>query len=123
MSAHVPNEGGRDRLERHCLVTVGATARFTQLLTEIIQEPFLDTLRDTGFTHLNVQCGRDIGWFQGMLRSVPSRPDLRIAPFDFVDDLVPEMVKCRAESGKRRDGVVVCHAGTLCSSSSVATLS
>lgn len=103
--------------ERHCLVTIGATARFTLLLTEIIQPTFLDALKTRGFTHLTVQCGKDIDWFRANLNNLrPAQTEgLTITAFDFVDDLTPEMIKCRraqAQTFKRRDGIVICHAGT-----------
>lgn len=99
--------------ERHCLVTVGATARFTQLLTEVLEAPFLSTLRDYGFTHLTVQCGKDLEWFHNTLGSLSPKVThgLQITGFDFVDDLTDEMVKCREQVPRRRDGVVICHAG------------
>ncbi|ROT35641.1 glycosyltransferase family 28 domain-containing protein [Sodiomyces alkalinus F11] len=100
--------------ERHCLVTVGATARFTQLLAEVLESPFLSVLRQHGFTHLTVQCGKDLDWFRATISKLSSQDTkgLQITGFDFVDDLMHEMVKCRAQAPSRRDGVVISHAGT-----------
>ncbi|KAL2759064.1 glycosyltransferase family 1 protein [Sodiomyces alcalophilus JCM 7366] len=99
---------------RHCLVTVGATARFTQLLAEVLGPPFLSALRQHGFTHLNIQCGKDLDWFRTTISelSPEDTQGLHITGFDFVDDLTTEMVKCRAQAPFRDDGVVICHAGT-----------
>ncbi|KAM0278912.1 hypothetical protein ACHAQH_004878 [Verticillium albo-atrum] len=99
-------------LKRHCLITIGATARFTQLLQEATGPPFVDMLCEQGFTHLTIQCGKDIDWFRDEAQALAARPMLRVSTFDFVDDLTQEMLLCRAEPKERRDGVVICHAGT-----------
>ncbi|OLN82217.1 UDP-N-acetylglucosamine transferase subunit alg13 [Colletotrichum chlorophyti] len=102
------------RPERHCLVTVGATARFTQLLSEALDPSFLDFLVNERYTHLTLQCGKDFEHFsREVLPSLVTRhPALEITAFDFVDDLAVEMAKCRAQPGVRDAGVVICHAGT-----------
>ncbi|KAK2027693.1 glycosyltransferase family 28 domain-containing protein [Colletotrichum zoysiae] len=101
-------------IERHCLVTVGATARFTQLLTEVLGPAFLDFLVENRYTHLNLQCGKDYEHFsrQVLPPLLGRHPDLEITAFDFVDDLTVEMIKCRTQPGVREAGVVICHAGT-----------
>lgn len=98
-------------LQRHCLITIGATARFTQLLKEAIDAPFLDVLIAQGFTHLTIQCGKDIDWFRDEVQALAARSTLHMSTFDFVDNLTREMALCRAETNKRRDGLVICHAG------------
>ncbi|KAK1967522.1 glycosyltransferase family 28 domain-containing protein [Colletotrichum sublineola] len=100
--------------ERHCLVTVGATARFTQLLTEVLGSAFLDFLTENRYTHLTLQCGKDYEHFsrQVLPPFLDRYPDLEITAFDFVDDLTVEMTKCRAHPRVREAGVVICHAGT-----------
>ncbi|KAI8165654.1 hypothetical protein K4K49_008365 [Colletotrichum sp. SAR 10_70] len=100
-------------LERHCLVTVGATARFTQLLTEVVSPTFLNFLVGDRYTHLTLQCGKDYEHFSRNILPtlVPRWPTLEITAFDFVDDLTVEMTKCQAAAGRER-GVVICHAGT-----------
>ncbi|KAF9882375.1 hypothetical protein CkaCkLH20_00411 [Colletotrichum karsti] len=107
MSAEPP------RLQRHCLVTVGATARFTQLLTEVLDPTCLDFLVGDGYTNLTLQCGKDYEHFSRNVLPglVSSYPSLEITAFEFVDDLTVEMVKCRAAED-RRAGAVICHAGT-----------
>lgn len=105
-----PKEGIRP--ERHCLVTIGATARFTQLLQEALQPDFLSHLVRQHFTHLTLQCGKDLDKVrQQSLDIAASHPSLTITTFDFTDDLIPEMVKCRRASPSRIDGIVVAHAG------------
>ncbi|KAL0942190.1 UDP-N-acetylglucosamine transferase subunit alg13 [Colletotrichum truncatum] len=92
---------------------VGATARFTQLLTEVLDPTFLDFLASNHYTHLTLQCGKDYEEFsRNILPALAPRwPSLEITAFDFVDDLTTEMTKCRASSG-RETGAVICHAGT-----------
>lgn len=101
------------RLERHCLVTVGATARFTQLLAEVLEPTFLDFIVNGRYTHLTLQCGKDYEHFsRDVLPSLVNRySGLDITAFDFVDDLTVEMTNCRAQPGARDAGVVICHAG------------
>ncbi|UQC84731.1 uncharacterized protein CLUP02_10227 [Colletotrichum lupini] len=101
-------------LERHCLVTVGATARFTQLLTEVLSAAFLDHVTSNRYTHLTLQCGKDYAEFSRQMLPplLNEYPGIEITAFDFVDDLTTEMVKCRAQAGVREAGVVICHAGT-----------
>ncbi|KAJ0343368.1 hypothetical protein COL922a_000097 [Colletotrichum nupharicola] len=90
------------KLERHCLVTVGATARFTQLLTEVVSPTFLDFLVGDRYTHLTLQCGKDYEHFSRNILPtlVPRWPTLEITAFDFVDDLTVEMTKCQAATGR-----------------------
>ncbi|GJC98075.1 UDP-N-acetylglucosamine transferase subunit alg13 [Colletotrichum higginsianum] len=99
-------------VERHCLVTVGATARFTQLLTEVLGSTFLDFIAANRYTHLTLQCGDDYDHFsRHVLPPLLERyPTLQITAFAFVDDLAVEMAKCRAHPGLREAGVVICHA-------------
>ncbi|GKT90537.1 glycosyltransferase family 28 domain-containing protein [Colletotrichum tofieldiae] len=101
-------------IERHCLVTVGATARFTQLLTEVLSPTFLDFIAENRYTHLTLQCGKDYEHFsrQVLPPLLDRHQRLEITAFDFVDDLTVEMTKCRAQPGVREAGVVICHAGT-----------
>ncbi|WQF89030.1 Putative glycosyl transferase, family 28 [Colletotrichum destructivum] len=101
-------------VERHCLVTVGATARFTQLLTEVLGSTFLDLIAENRYTHLTLQCGDDYDHFsRHVLPPLLERyQTLQITAFAFVDDLAVEMAKCRAHPGLCEAGVVICHAGT-----------
>jgi beta-1,4-N-acetylglucosaminyltransferase len=100
--------------ERHCLVTIGATARFTQLLHEVLQPDFLNHLAANNFTHLTLQCGTDLAQVREDLLALVPRPALQIATFAFVDDLVPDMVRCRADpAAGRAAGAVIAHAGTF----------
>jgi beta-1,4-N-acetylglucosaminyltransferase len=101
---------GRGGMEKHCLVTIGATAKFTSLLEEVIQATFLKSLQQKDFTHLNVQCGTDLGWFISEISAIETH-GIKIEPFDFMDDLTQAMLRCRAEPRLRRAGIVISHAG------------
>ena len=97
-------------LNRHCLITVGATAPFTPLISAALHPSFLAALITSGYTRLIIQAGADAE----RLRPATMRfahPTLRIDCFDFVDDLKSVMVLCRREEGGRDAGVVICHAG------------
>ncbi|KAI8312152.1 hypothetical protein K4K61_010891 [Colletotrichum sp. SAR11_59] len=100
--SHLTMPAENPKLERHCLVTVGATARFTQLLTEVVSPTLLDFLVGDRYTHLTLQCGKDYEHFsRNILPTLVSRwPTLEITAFDFVDDLTVEMTKCQAAAGR-----------------------
>jgi hypothetical protein len=109
---------GGGRLERHCLVTVGATASFTSLLEEVTKLSFLQFMCDRGYTHLHLQCGNDLDRFSKVADNA-AIPNFKLLPFAFVDDLRTEkMVLCRGETRKRQDGVIISHAGKTLSSTS-----
>lgn len=101
-------------LQRHCLVTVGATVGFKQLTEQVLQPEFWDFLSAEGFTSLRIQCGPDIGWASARLASLQDRvpKGLEVAVFETTKNLMmDEMILCKAWSGSRRMGVVVSHAG------------
>jgi len=96
---------------RICLVTVGATAGFRQLLIEVLQPQFLRSLSQHGFSLLQVQCGPDFAWFQEQTRSLCSVYGVQIRSFDYTEDMMPHMLQCRGEANVRLPGVVISHAG------------
>ncbi|PHH89856.1 hypothetical protein CDD83_5090 [Cordyceps sp. RAO-2017] len=101
--------------ERHCLVTVGATVGFAELVRHALEPAFWAFLRAEGFGALRVQCGPDAGWARARLAErrggVP--PGLDVDVFDVKSDLVrDEMALCRAAHPRQRPGVVISHAGT-----------
>ncbi|EGR52593.1 glycosyltransferase family 1 [Trichoderma reesei QM6a] len=103
------------QLQRHCLVTVGATVGFKQLTEQVLQPEFWEFLSAEGFTSLRIQCGPDISWASARLDSLRDRvPEgLEVHVFETTPNLMmDEMMLCKACSGLRRMGVVVSHAGT-----------
>ncbi|KAL7823232.1 UDP-N-acetylglucosamine transferase subunit alg13 [Trichoderma gracile] len=102
-------------LQRHCLVTVGATVGFKQLTEQVLQPEFWQFLSAEGFTSLRIQCGPDIAWASARLDSLRDRvpKGLEVDVFETTPNLMmDEMMLCKACSGLRRMGVVVSHAGT-----------
>ncbi|KAK3955086.1 glycosyltransferase family 28 C-terminal domain-containing protein [Pseudoneurospora amorphoporcata] len=97
---------------RQCFVTVGATAGFRPLLSEVIKPEFLDCLADNNFDLLEVQCGEDFEWFEAQVKALPSRSAVRIESFAFTDDMTQHYVRSRGEKSVRLPGVVVAHAGS-----------
>ncbi|KAH6609697.1 glycosyltransferase family 1 protein [Trichoderma cornu-damae] len=101
-------------LQRHCLVTVGATVGFRQLTEQVLQPVFWRFLVAEGFTSLRVQCGPDIGWASARLASLRDEvpQGLRIDALESAKNLMrEEMVLCKAASGLRSTGLVISHAG------------
>jgi beta-1,4-N-acetylglucosaminyltransferase len=101
-------------LERHCLVTVGATVGFKQLTEQVLEAAFWQFLSSEGFTSLRIQCGPDISWAKARLASLQEDvPDgLKIDAFDSTKNLMrDEMMLCKASSGTCSTGLVISHAG------------
>lgn len=101
-------------LQRHCLVTVGATVGFKKLTEQVLLPAFWQFLSSEGFTSLRIQCGPDISWATTLLSDhktdIPE--SLRVQVFDSTKNLMrDEMMLCRAESGLRSTGLVISHAG------------
>ncbi|CAM1500909.1 Fc.00g100710.m01.CDS01 [Cosmosporella sp. VM-42] len=102
-------------LECLCLVTVGATVGFKELTEAVLEPSFWSFLSEKGFTELHIQCGPDIPWASARLASlkdeIPS--SLAIDVFDVRKNLLKEeMTLCKSVSGRRRQGLVISHAGT-----------
>ncbi|KAL0469957.1 glycosyltransferase family 28 C-terminal domain-containing protein [Neurospora intermedia] len=96
---------------RQCFVTVGATAGFRPLLSEVIKPKFLDCLADNHFDLLKVQCGEDFEWFDEQVKSLPSIP-VTIERFAFTENMTRHYIRSRGEKSVRMPGVVVAHAGS-----------
>ncbi|WZH43542.1 glycosyltransferase family 28 C-terminal domain-containing protein [Fusarium acuminatum] len=103
------------RLERVCLVTVGATAGFKKLVDSVLLPSFWQYIASQGFTELHIQCGPDVAWASKQLTllkdDVPS--ELTIDIFDVKKNLMKEeMILCKDVAGKRQLGLIISHAGT-----------
>ncbi|KAI0468105.1 hypothetical protein F4859DRAFT_506255 [Xylaria cf. heliscus] len=112
-----PNPGDQHaRLARTAFVTIGATAGFRRLLQEVISPKFLTTLRSLHFTHLVVQCGPDLEYFDTI------KPDhaqtsygVNITSFSYAPDLKPHYLQASQskgddDGGKRGRGIIISHA-------------
>lgn len=116
---------------RECFITIGATASFKPLLAAATSVLFTTTLLELGYSHMTLQCGPDLEYcselLQELSQSRTGQPlasqkenhkmeldisGLKIKTFDFNKmGLGQEMRVCQKIEGKRREGVVVCHAG------------
>lgn len=111
-----------------CFVTVGATASFEKLLREVLSERFVSKLKDTGFTHLVVQYGKDGQklWEEFILNipnppvpgpgvdanNMPEEKELLLNGFDFqedLDDCISLVMEKPADNQVL--GLMICHAG------------
>ncbi|KAF7554195.1 hypothetical protein G7046_g6879 [Stylonectria norvegica] len=102
-------------LDRLCLVTVGATVGFKELTESVLEPSFWQFLRFKGFTELHIQCGPDVPWASARLASrkdeVPTNFNVEV--FDVRKNLLKEeMSICKSIQGKRRQGLIISHAGT-----------
>lgn len=103
-----------DSVNRYCLVTVGATVGFRELVDGVLHPGFWSFLRSQRFTELHIQCGPDVDWANSQLAArqneVPK--DLVIDIFGVRKNLMKEeMTLCKLVEGKRSLGLVISHAG------------
>jgi beta-1,4-N-acetylglucosaminyltransferase len=108
-------ENKHGRLSRTAFVTIGATAGFRSLLQEIVSDKFLTTLKSLDFTHLTVQCGPDLEYFETIKpRDALQQYGLIITAFSYAPDLNDYFMQASRgedENGKRAYGVIISHAG------------
>lgn len=99
--------------ERHCLVTVGATAGFKSLIETVLLPEFWNYLASKGFTSLHIQCGPDQAFaaatIQTMEKEIPA--GLTIKSFELCKDLLNEEMKLCKASTNRKQGLIISHAG------------
>ncbi|RDA90206.1 hypothetical protein CP533_0471 [Ophiocordyceps camponoti-saundersi (nom. inval.)] len=102
-------------MERHCLVTVGATVGFRALLEPVLEPSFWLFLKAESFTTLHIQAGPDARWASSRVAALrhemPSGFDVQV--FDLTADLMrDQMLRCKARDKVRERGLVISHAGT-----------
>lgn len=108
------NDGPRSRT---CFVTIGATASFNDLLSNVLKPKFLEALRGAGYTDLLLQYGTEGKTiFEKFLEDEKLGKNynynLRINGFAFnKKGLGQEMRAAKGENGAA-EGVVISHAGT-----------
>lgn len=103
-------------LDRHCLVTVGATTSFPDLTNVALRPEFWTDLRFRGFTELRIQCGPDLPRATAELDAKQEQVPvgLAVSVFDVRKNLMEEeMTLCKPSPGQRRRGLVISHAGEL----------
>ncbi|KAK6864367.1 hypothetical protein PG995_000895 [Apiospora arundinis] len=93
-----------------CLVTVGATASFRSLITEMVTPKVVSALAAQGFDTMIVQCGPDLDYFESIK---PSDPEVIMGGYSVVDNIVDYMRQCcpSDEHPKRSMGLIISHAG------------
>jgi len=96
--------------DRHCFVTVGATAPFRQLLEDVLSPDFLEFMSQDGFEHMTVQCGADLAWARDRLERLNTF-GIRVDVMDYTADIKEHMLLCRGEYKRRLAGCVISHAG------------
>lgn len=109
------------RPTKRCLVTVGATAAFTSLIRTVLEQPFLESLRDQGYTELRVQYGKDgkktfEDYLWVLSDDLKKRMNIAISGFDFdKNGLQEEMLAAKRVYGRSKyqgvEGCVISHAG------------
>ncbi|KAI2640024.1 glycosyltransferase family 28 C-terminal domain-containing protein [Xylaria nigripes] len=105
-----------DRQSRAAFVTIGATASFRGLLEEVASDEFLAMLKFLDFTHLIVQCGPDLEYFESIQpQDAKKSYGLSITTFSYAPDLDQYFMQASRgndENGLRDCGVIISHAGS-----------
>lgn len=117
-------------IHRELFATVGATAPFLPLLTNVLSLPLLKFASSLRYTHITLQCGSSLGQIQGLITELQPQLkelNLEVNAFDFSPTLTDLMKVCksteapkggragyvpnRTRGEARKEGVVVTHAG------------
>lgn len=102
------------QLPRYCLITVGATVGFNDLIKEAIHPDFWHDLNSRGFTALRIQCGPDIESATKRLATLENNKPrgMTVDVFEVSRNLMTEeMTLCKPSRGQRHQGLVISHAG------------
>ncbi|CAG8978163.1 hypothetical protein HYALB_00012025 [Hymenoscyphus albidus] len=108
-------------MRRECFVTIGATAKFEDLVAAAVSEQTLTKLKELGYTHLTVQVGDLEDYFKRI--RLQDTKGIIVNHFNFdKDGLAHYMKKCRANPGPdggsingltpSEEGLIICHAGS-----------
>ncbi|PGH20761.1 hypothetical protein AJ80_03522 [Polytolypa hystricis UAMH7299] len=104
---------------KSCFVTVGATASFNALVSEIISEPVLEALQANKYTDILIQYGQHGAalvqpFLQDNSSTVKEKYGLNISGFDFnLKGLDREMMGTKEKPEEnRKEGLIISHAGT-----------
>jgi hypothetical protein len=99
------------RPPKECLITVGATAAFPELIVAALQEDVLEALARLGFTKVTFQVGDSMGVFHRAKPKLADSMGLEIIAFDFnPDGLFKELKACLGRDGGV-EGLVITHCG------------
>lgn len=98
------------KVRKECLVTVGATAPFEQLIQAALSPEVLNKLIEKGFTTVNYQYGDSFQLFHEVTANHNSA--IKVYGFGFKrEGLGADIKKCKKEEGKSEEGLVITHAG------------
>ncbi|KAJ5729891.1 uncharacterized protein N7483_004399 [Penicillium malachiteum] len=119
-SSAIPLEGTPPPYMKLCVVTIGATAAFNTLISEVMDERFFAKLYQAGFTHIIVQYGKaGKPIFDEFLEKHPfGHPGLHgigIGGFELKPSLHPFFMMAKDRLDKdppQKLGLVICHSGT-----------
>ena len=107
-----------DKPRKRCFVTIGATAPFDALLSNVLDKPFLEALSQCGYTELLIQFGKEGGAiFDKFIRDHPVGSDgrygLDIYGFDFNKSGLGEEMRSTKANEKMGylEGMILSHAG------------
>ena len=95
---------------KECLITIGATAKFPELIQAALSEECLRKFIECGFTHLNFQYGNSQELFDTLKATDVKGLDIRGFGFDAAG-LNKQIRACQAKDGVSLQGLVICHAG------------
>lgn len=98
------------KMRKECLITIGATAKFPELISAALSPEALQKFEDNGFTHIIVQYGVSGELYKSLIAAPPAY--LEITGFGFSGSgLHNQIVRCQARPGDAHQGLVICHAG------------
>ena len=103
----------KQKSQKICFVTVGATANFDALIKATLSPPFLEALNTYRYTDLRLQHGS--GGQKVLEESAATNgrvQELSISGFDFNKRGLGAEMRAAKGEGNRVEGVVVSHAGT-----------
>ncbi|KAI1081251.1 glycosyltransferase family 1 protein [Whalleya microplaca] len=112
------------KVSKVVFVTVGATASFRPLIEEVLSEKVLAKLAALRFTHLIVQCGPDLEYFERVRPELqlPGEGDgkLQVSGFGYTRQMEHYMRLATAGTdddnedvkGERGEGLIITHAGS-----------
>lgn len=98
-------------VEKICFVTVGATASFDDLIRAVIDRKFILELIKAGYTKIVVQYGKTGSALFHECQQKAGPVDIEIEGFDFKSGDFRDAVEVVTASDRRKEGVMIAHAG------------
>lgn len=101
---------GGTGLAKNCLISVGATAEFPELLHAALQPECLAKLKEDGYTTVTFQCGKSLSYFHEL---APENPEgLNLIAFGFKKEgLHNDIFACKEIKEVSEEGLAISHAG------------